>query len=221
MQKILFIVAIAVLVQSSSVLSAQRPDSSNQDKVKGQNSVPRNDATRKKKQKARGLQAKKSAGDPNAIFDRLDRDGDGMLKADEVPEPIRRRIAQMDADTDGAITRKELASGLIKRMRNSRNAEGVERGPQKEQIKPKRQQNSATMIERVDGNSDGRISLDEAPERLKHKFARIDANGDGFIDEQELNSALQKIKQGKTKNRYETDPETTNGQLPKRPPGDG
>ncbi len=37
-----------------------------------------------------------------------------------------------------------------------------------------------------DANWDGRISRDEVPERMGRIFGRLDANGDGFIDEDEL-----------------------------------
>ena len=221
MRKVLLIVAIAILVQPSSGLFAQRPHPSGQDKIKEPNSVPGNDTVRKRKQKTGGQQAKKSTGDRNAIFDRLDLNRDGKLTAGEIPEPMQRRLSQMDANGDGAITRKEFAAAVIKRMQNSRTAEGGQRSPQQGRIKPQREPNAATMFQRIDRNSDGRISLDEAPERMKDKFARMDANGDGFIDEQELNSVLQKMKQGKTKSRYDSDPEATKGQLPKRPPSDG
>lgn len=225
MRKILLIVAIAILVQSSSALFAQRPNPSNQDKIKGQDNVPGDKPARKKQQNASGFSAKKSAGDSNAIFDRLDRNSDGKLTSDEVPEPMQRRIAQMDTDNDGSITRKEFTAALLKRMRSSQNADGAQRGPNKAQmnarLKPNREQNAATMIQRLDKNSDGQISIDEAPDHMKDKFARMDANGDGFVDVQELDSAMQRIKQGKTKGRYETDPATTKGQLPKRPPSDG
>ena len=37
-----------------------------------------------------------------------------------------------------------------------------------------------------DTNRDGRISRDEVPEQMGRIFARLDTNGDGFIDEDEL-----------------------------------
>ncbi len=37
-----------------------------------------------------------------------------------------------------------------------------------------------------DANGDGRISRDEVPERMERIFGRLDANRDGFIDEDEL-----------------------------------
>jgi hypothetical protein len=38
----------------------------------------------------------------------------------------------------------------------------------------------------ADADGDGKLSLEEAPDRMKERFAEIDSNGDGFIDEEEL-----------------------------------
>lgn len=37
-----------------------------------------------------------------------------------------------------------------------------------------------------DADGDGKISLEEAPERMKESFAELDANGDGFADAEEF-----------------------------------
>lgn len=37
-----------------------------------------------------------------------------------------------------------------------------------------------------DANGDGKLSIDEVPERMKENFAEIDLNGDGFLDAEEL-----------------------------------
>jgi len=46
----------------------------------------------------------------DAIFNRLDKNHDGKLSRDELPEPIRRNFDRVDADGDGAITREEDAA---------------------------------------------------------------------------------------------------------------
>ncbi len=38
----------------------------------------------------------------------------------------------------------------------------------------------------MDNNSDGKITLDEMPEQMRQRFDRIDQNGDGEIDEAEI-----------------------------------
>lgn len=42
------------------------------------------------------------------------------------------------------------------------------------------------MFEHLDGNDDGKLTADEAPPKIKERFAKIDTNGDGAIDEAEL-----------------------------------
>tara|TARA_R110001592_G_scaffold176503_3_gene416196 strand:- start:69324 stop:71324 length:2001 start_codon:yes stop_codon:yes gene_type:complete len=46
--------------------------------------------------------------------------------------------------------------------------------------------NAGGMLQRLDKNSDGKISKDEAPERMQERFDELDANKDGFLDAAEL-----------------------------------
>lgn len=43
-------------------------------------------------------------------------------------------------------------------------------------------------LKTLDKDGDGKVSLQEAPERMRGFFSRIDANGDGFLEEAELRS---------------------------------
>jgi uncharacterized membrane protein YgcG len=54
--------------------------------------------------------------------------------------------------------------------------------------------NPEEIISRIlesDKNEDGKISKDEASDRLKQNFDRADENGDGFIDEAELKTLVE------------------------------
>jgi hypothetical protein len=42
----------------------------------------------------------------------------------------------------------------------------------------------------LDKDGDGKISKDEAPERMQDNFDRIDSNSDGFIDMTEMQKAM-------------------------------
>jgi hypothetical protein len=53
-------------------------------------------------------------------------------------------------------------------------------------------------LKALDKDSDGKLSLEEAPERMKESFSKIDADGDGFIDAKELGAIRRKM-QGKAK----------------------
>lgn len=47
------------------------------------------------------------------------------------------------------------------------------------------------MLERLDADSSGSISKEEAPERMQEHFDKIDGNGDGQITAEELKAAAE------------------------------
>lgn len=63
--------------------------------------APTADAEGKGKGKRKGKRAKHA-------FKHFDKNGDGQLTADEVPEKIWAKISKADADGDGIVTKAEL-----------------------------------------------------------------------------------------------------------------
>jgi len=61
--------------------------------------------------------AGRGGGQPSAtaIFVRIDKNNDGKLVKDEVPEELWQRLSQADADGDGSVTAKEFAKTLAGR----------------------------------------------------------------------------------------------------------
>lgn len=53
--------------------------------------------------------------------------------------------------------------------------------------------NPAAMFQRMDSNGDGKLSPEEAPDRLKETFASADANSDGFLTAEELQQAFSRM----------------------------
>ena len=47
-----------------------------------------------------------------------------------------------------------------------------------------------------DKDGDGKISKDEVPAQMQPMFGRLDANGDGFIDQGEVSAASARYKKG-------------------------
>ena len=49
----------------------------------------------------------------------------------------------------------------------------------------------------ADSNEDDKLSREEAPERMKQGFDRIDTNSDGFVDRAEFEQMLDRMAQGR------------------------
>ena len=45
-----------------------------------------------------------------------------------------------------------------------------------------------------DTNGDGRLTVDEMPERLHQRFQHMDTNGDGALDENEIRAAAARMR---------------------------
>lgn len=56
----------------------------------------------------RGRGGRRGKRKPGKLFEKFDKDGDGALTADEVPEKLWERISKADADGDGKVTKDEL-----------------------------------------------------------------------------------------------------------------
>lgn len=107
-----------------------------------------------------GRLSKEELSKAGALFDRLDRNHDGFLDANEL-------TGQTPAANAEAADSAAVRPG--RRFANFRNGNRM-----------------LTIIMRADANGDGKISEDEAPPQLKKHFAKIDTNGDGFLDRSEI-----------------------------------
>ena len=86
-------------------------------------------------------------------------------------------------------------------------------------------QNRGLTFEQMDTNKDGKISKEEAPERMAEHFGEADRNSDGFIDKEEQAVVVEAIRrrsgQGQGQgNRPDPNAGQGGADKPKRPPLD-
>jgi len=111
--------------------------------------------------------------DPEMMFKRLDANKDSKVTLDEVPaerkEIFERGMARFDKDSDKSLSLtefKEMMSGMSMGGR-----------PGGEMLK---------KIMEGDKNGDGKLSKEEAPERMRQQFEKIDADKDGYLQKEEI-----------------------------------
>jgi Ca2+-binding EF-hand superfamily protein len=79
---------------------------------------------------------RRSEGGPGAgpemiskMFDARDKDGDGKLTGDEIPERMQDRLDKIDGDQDGSVSRQEMESAMSKmRGRGGKQGGGKDAG---------------------------------------------------------------------------------------------
>jgi Ca2+-binding EF-hand superfamily protein len=196
------IVAVTFLFAQTS--QAQRPEKGDQ-----------NNTQRAERGKRKGdAEKRRRRPSPEMLIERFDTDGDGSLAVTELPERMQKRFEKVDADGDGFVSADELTTAFESRQGNGeRNGEGKgkakgkgkgkekdERGgldkrERGEGEKGKRSMDPTKLLQRMDKDGDEKISLEEAPDRFKKNFSKMDANADGFVELAELKTAMETMRQ--------------------------
>ena len=114
------------------------------------------------------------------FFRQLDANGDGQISSAEVPDQIAERFEQLleraDRNNDGQISEPELMA--VSRQLQARAAERLSPAELRAGIN--------RLLKQLDRNGDRRISRQEAPRRMAGRFDRIDRDGNGSLDRDEL-----------------------------------
>jgi Ca2+-binding EF-hand superfamily protein len=128
-----------------------------------------------------------AAGPAGPVLRALDADGDGVISASEI-EGAPKALAKLDLNGDGKLTRGEIGPNI---------GPSTGRRPD-EAARPDDRLNLASQLmarlKEADKNGDGKISKDEAPDRIKENFDRADRNSDGQLDETELKAMAERLR---------------------------
>ena len=73
--------------------------------------------------------------DPEELFKRRDEDGNGKLEGTEITERMQGRLAEIDKDADGAVSKEEFLAAIPSRQAPSGNGAGAPADPPKAEIK--------------------------------------------------------------------------------------
>lgn len=126
---------------------------------------------------------------PNPIFDAIDKDGDGVISAQELEGAVA-ALKALDKDGDGKITREEVRPQFGNR--GGQPGGGGQAGGGGGQPGGGFQLTEESYIARymnLDTNKDGKLSAEELGERGARLLETADTNGDKFIDADELKAA--------------------------------
>lgn len=107
---------------------------------------------------------------PRFEFEALDANSDGQVTQEEIAEHRANMFNANDADGNGVLSAEELIQAAINQAKD-----GMERRIDR-------------MLERLDQDGDGQLSLEEMagdPERAARMFSRLDRDGDGVISQEE------------------------------------
>lgn len=155
--------------------------------------APKGQGDRPQGRRPEGGQADARRPSPEAIVKRImesDKDGDGKLSKEETPERMARGFDRMDSDNDGYLSSEEITVAL--KAMSQRGGEGRPGGPANDRGDAGRPSPEAIVkrIMEADEDGDGKISKDEAPERLARGFDRMDSDDDGYLTSEEITVAM-------------------------------
>ena len=136
-------------------------------------------------------------------FAKLDTKGDGKLTADELSmqrgdkaapgtraEFAERRFEKLDANHDGVVTLAEYTTAAVAKFKElDPSGKGRITAPDiaaSPKAHERAEHVSERIVKRLDTNADGVVSREEFVAAAKQRFARIDKNGDGYIDAGEI-----------------------------------
>ena len=136
---------------------------------------------------------------------RFDKNGDGYLTKDELPDRFARLFDRADKNNDGKLDKDEVKALLaVIQARKGQPADSPGTKPASKpgqkptandspSNRPEVEARVNQAFEQMDTNKDGKISKAEARGPLAQMFEKIDTNNDGYIDRAELRLAVERM----------------------------
>ena len=103
----------------------------------------------------------------------------GLMRLDPI-------LNALDADHDGTLSPAEIAAAPAALLTLDSNHDGALSSDEIKVRQMSAAERATHLLEEWDTDKDGKLSKDEAPERMLPDFDRIDTNHDGFLDQPEL-----------------------------------
>ncbi|MEY2724344.1 MAG: hypothetical protein RLZZ458_211 [Planctomycetota bacterium] len=155
------------------------------------------------------------------IMKALDADQDGTLSAAEI-QNASKALAALDKNSDGMLSAEEMRPDPSMMARPGQpGAAGTPGQPGRPGAGGAPTGEMLTrMFDARDTDKDGKLSGDEIPERMRENVSRVDTNGDGAIDREEMQKAMARMAEqaGQQRgNRGNRGTEGGEGVKPKRP----
>jgi len=131
------------------------------------------------------------------FIQRHDRDGDGYLSRNELPNDMQQDFESLDRDHDGYLSRKELQKHAQEAQRMAAMPIDVTYvwviDANAGNLDVKDLQDAYNALQKIDKNNDGKISQQELRDRREHVvsqwcdrcFNALDTNGDGELSQEE------------------------------------
>jgi len=133
-----------------------------------------------------------AADENDELFQRLDKNSDGQIAKDEIDADkarlFERLVRSGDKNDDGQLNREEFTAAI--KDRPAEPAPAGAPGAGGDRPSPRE------IFQRFDKNGDGKLSKEEAPERMQQNWDRIDRNSDGSVTPDELAQAFQALARG-------------------------
>ena len=105
------------------------------------------------------------------LLERFSKNGDGKVALEDIPAPMRERLAKFDKNGDKVLDRTELKDAPLPDMNGDVNR-------MLERVKQ--------VMQSLDKDGDGKVALVDFPAEFKERLARFDKNNDGQIEKSEL-----------------------------------